>query len=231
MKGFFLALEGIDGAGKSSQLTLLSNYFAKGRRRVKTLHFPRLSVAPYGEMIAAFLRGEYGAVDAVHPRLAALLYALDRREAAQELRDALAEGDVLIVDRYFFSNIAYQCAKVADPVKRKQLADWIEMLEYGHNAIPRPDLTLYFDVPLDFSLGKLANQRAGKDRDYLNGAEDIHESSQTLQERVRDEFLAMAKERKREIAIVDCRDFDGKMADKATIHNRVIDALRYYQII
>ncbi len=231
MKGLFLVLEGGDGAGKSSQAAMLADFLRRAGRTVHTLHFPRLQAKPYGEMIASYLRGDYGGLDRVDPQLAALLYALDRREAAKDLRAVLDAGETLVADRYLFSNIAYQCARVAEPEKRRRLADWIEKLEYGHHAIPRPDLTLYLDAPLAFTLRNLSGERAGADRDYLKGGRDIHEDNKALQERVRGEFLGLAKARTGEIGVVDCRGDNGGMADKAVVHSRVVDALRYYGVI
>ncbi len=158
MKGLFLAIEGGDGSGKSSQIALLEEFFRKCDRTVKAIHFPRVTAKPYGRMIAEFLRGEYGSVENVHPKLAALIYALDRQQAASQLKDAVAAGQVLIADRYIFSNIAYQCAKEPDVIKRIGLAEWIESLEYGYHGIPRPDLTLYLDVPPDL---QSANANSG----------------------------------------------------------------------
>ncbi len=229
----FIVLEGLDGAGKSSQLDLLSKQMAKGGKKVRTLHFPRLDVKPYGDMIASFLRGEYGTLDLVHPRLAALLYALDRKEAAADLRQTLSEGGPLLVDRYVLSNLAYQGAKIADAEEKAKLGDWIETLEYIHHDIPRPDLTLFLDAPLAFTLDKLSGARKGADRDYLKGKQDIHEASQALQKLVRQEFLALAKKRPSEIAVVDCSDSDQEsgMATPSTINSRITDALRYHALI
>ncbi len=231
MKGLFLVLEGGDGSGKSSQLRLLEEFFVKAGRKVEAIHFPRSDVKPYGPVIAEFLRGEFGGVGAVHPKLAALLYALDRAQAAAGLKAALAAGHVVVCDRYLFSNIAYQCAKAPDGEERARLADWIEALEYGSHGIPRPDLTLYLDVPPEFSRAALAKERGGNDRRYLKGGEDIHEASQTLQDGVREMFLRLAKTRSGEIGVVDCRDGHGGMADRNTVHSRVVDALRYYGVI
>lgn len=230
-KGLFLVLEGGDGSGKSSQLQLLEEFFRKAGRHVEAIHFPRLDARPYGGLIAEFLRGEFGGVGDVHPKLAALLYALDRAQAAHGLKTLLEAGHVVVCDRYLFSNIAYQCAKLPDSEERDLLADWIEKLEYGAHAIPRPDLTLYLDVPPEFSRATLAAERGGADRDYLAGGCDIHESSELLQDNVRAVFLHLAKTRAGEIGVVDCRDGDGGMADRKTIHSRVIDALRYYGVI
>ncbi len=230
-KGLLLVLEGGDGSGKSSQRELLSEFFRKSGRVVEAIHFPRLAAQPYGDIIADFLRGGFGGVDAVHPKLAALLYALDRAQAARAMKAVLDGGAVIVADRYLFSNIAYQCAKVPPP-ERDGLADWIEKLEYHSHGIPRPDLTLYLDVPPDFARANLAKTRVGKDREYLRGgARDIHEASADLQSSVRDIFLRLAKTRPGEIGVVDCRDVDGGMADKATVHSRIVDALRYYGVI
>ncbi len=230
-QGLFLVLEGTDGSGKSSQIALLEDFFRKAGRRVETIHFPRLDAKPYGGVIAEFLRGGFGGVDAVHPKLAALLYALDRAQAAHSLKILLGAGELVLADRYLFSNIAYQCAKVRDAAGRKALADWIEALEYGSHGIPRPDLTLYLDVPPAFSRATLSGARAGADRAYLKGGADIHEKSGELQERVRGMFLALAKARPGELGVVDCRDGGGGMADRQTIHSRVLDALRYYGVV
>lgn len=230
MKGLFIVLEGGDGSGKSTQRQLLEEFFKKAGRHVDALHFPRLEAQPYGPVIAEFLRGEFGAVDAVHPKLAALVYALDRAQIAPVLRAAIDAGNVVIADRYLFSNIAYQCAKIQGSEERERLADWIEKLEYGSHGIPRPDLTLYLDVPPEFSRAALAGKRGGGDREYLKGGEDIHENSSALQDGVREIFHHLAQTRSGEIGLVDCRD-GGGMADKRVVHSRVIDALRYYGVI
>lgn len=225
MRSVFLALEGTDAAGKSSQISLLQRRYEKQGRTVATIHFPRLDHAPYGEMIASFLRGEYGTVDAVHPRLAALLYALDRREAKEEVLAALANGGVLLADRYTYSNIAYQAAKTPDPAAKAQLVDWLDQLEYVHHALHRPDLTLFLDTPLDFALRRLAGNRQGADRAYLAGKTDIHEASADLQRQVREEFVQLAAARPAELALIDCADAAGGMAKRETIHARIIEAL------
>lgn len=231
MKGLFLVLEGCDGSGKSSQIALLREFFASSGRRTTTVHFPRLSVKPYGPVIAEFLRGEFGDVTSVHPKLTALLYALDRAQAAEEIKAQLASGMVVLADRYLFSNLAYQCAKVKEAEERRRLADWIETLEYGSHRIPRPDLTLYLDVPPEFSRANLAAARSGPDREYLQGGRDIHEDSQELQDRVREQFLHLTQTRPGEIGLVDCRGAGATVAERKTIHSRILNALRYYGVI
>ena len=203
----FIVIEGLDGAGKSTQVKLMRRLFEERyRQHVEYLHFPRFDAPLYGELIARFLRGELGALDQVDPYLVALLYAGDRQEAASIIRNWLDDNKVVIVDRYVYSNIAYQCAKLPkDSDARSALKQWILDLEYRHNGIPKPDLSLFLDVPFAFTARKLAEQRQGDDRNYLNGKQDIHESSLDLQQRVREVYLDCAADDPA-FRIIDCAD-------------------------
>lgn len=201
----FIVIEGLDGAGKSTQVALMRNMFEQQYgKKVEYLHFPRFDAPVYGELIARFLRGELGALDQVNPYLVALIYAGDRQQAATLIRNWLNAGKVVIVDRYVYSNIAYQCAK--QPAgELTALKKWILNLEYGHNDIPRPDLSLFLDVPFAFTEKKLTEQREGDDRDYLQGKKDIHEASLDLQRRVRKVYLSCTQDDS-SFRVIDCGD-------------------------
>lgn len=216
----FIVLEGLDGAGKSTQIKKLRDMFAERGVASEYLHFPRFDAPVYGELIARFLRGELGSVEQVDPYIVALLYAGDRADAAAQIRKWQSEGKVVIVDRYVYSNIGYQCAKIDDVVARKQLNDWILNLEYEYNNIPRPDVSLFLDVPFAFTEKRLTEQREGDDRSYLNGAADIHEQSLSLQERVREVYLN-ASESDDNLVVVDCSDAEGAMASPDEIFARI----------
>ena len=112
-------LEGLDGAGKSTQVGKLRTYLESRCGKVEYIHFPRYEAPLWGDLIGRFLRGDYGTLDSVHPQLVALLYAGDRQAAAPSIRKTLSEGGTVLLDRYVYSNIAYQCAKVADPEARE----------------------------------------------------------------------------------------------------------------
>lgn len=225
----FIVIEGLDGAGKSTQVALMRRMFeAKYGKNVEYLHFPRFDAPVYGDLVARFLRGELGALDQVNPYLVALIYAGDRQEAAARIRGWLADGKVVIVDRYVYSNIAYQCAKlpplsVSD--ERTMLKKWILDLEYKHNDIPKPDLSLFLDVPFAFTEKKLAEQRVGDDRDYLGGKQDIHEASLTLQRNVRDVYLSCAQEDP-DFRVIGCEDPEtGAMLEPESIFNKIADEI------
>ncbi len=215
-----IVLEGLDGAGKSTQIALLREMFTRMGVESEYLHFPRFDAPVYGDLIARFLRGELGGLDEVNPYLVAMLYAGDRSAAAQMLREWMASGKVVILDRYVYSNVGYQCAKVEDKEAREALAEWILDLEYNHFAIPRPDLSLFLDVPFLFTKRKLEQAREGEDRDYLMGKKDIHESSLELQQRVREVYLAAA-ESDETMTIIDCSTASGEMDSPEGIFSRI----------
>ena len=216
----FIVLEGLDGAGKSTQIALLRDMFRSMGVESEYMHFPRFDAPIYGDLIARFLRGDLGTVEGVNPYLVALLYAGDRADAAATIRGWLAEGKVVIVDRYVYSNIGYQCAKIADAEARTALREWILRTEFEEFGIPRPDLSLFLDVPFAFTEKRLTEQREGEDRSYLNGAADIHEQSLSLQQRVREVYIE-SSERDSELLVVDCSNEEGAMALPEEIFERI----------
>ena len=221
----FIVLEGLDGAGKSTQIKMLTEWLEGEGRKVKYLHFPRFDAPVYGDMIARFLRGEFGGVDEVNPYLVALLYAGDRADAAALINGWMAEGKCVICDRYVYSNIGYQCAKVESDEERKQLKEWILRTEYEEFGIPRPTVSLFLAVPFGFTEAKLTAQRECDDRNYLAGGVDIHEKSLDLQRRVRQVYLEAASA-DGELQVVDCSTAEGEMASPEVIFERVAEKVR-----
>ena len=216
----FIVLEGLDGAGKSTQIRMLRQLFADRGVESEYVHFPRFDSPVYGQLIARFLRGEFGGVQEVDPYLVALIFAGDRADAAPQIRQWLAEGKAVVLDRYVYSNVGFQCAKLPAGEERDRLADWIVNLEFGHNALPRPDLSLFLDVPFAFTERKLSEVREGDDRDYLQGGQDIHEASLQLQQDVRSVYLASAA-KDPSLRVVDCSDASGAMESPEGIYAKI----------
>jgi dTMP kinase len=216
-----IVLEGLDGAGKSTQLGLLQKRAAEGGHATEFLHFPRTDTPLYGETIARFLRGDFGEADRVDPYTVALLFAGDRAAAAPMIREWLGQGRWVFLDRYVYSNVGYQCAKVDDPSRRRRLKEWILDLEFGIYGIPRPDVSLFLDVPSRFTEASLGATRRGDDRAYLQGGRDVHESSMEFQRRVREVFLETALEEPA-LKVIDCSGEDGAMPPPGEIFRRII---------
>src|SRR5215471_6382121 len=128
-RGKLIAIEGIDGSGKRTQVELLTTVLRAGGHSVHATGFPQYD-SWFGKMVGQFLNGELGPLESVDPHFSALLYAGDRFEAKPKLEAALNNGQIVLVDRYIGSNLAHQTAR-ADSAKRAVFQEWIEHLEYG----------------------------------------------------------------------------------------------------
>jgi dTMP kinase len=188
------------------------------------VHFPRTNEGVFGHLISKFLRGEFGDVSSVHPQLVAILFAEDRKEFSSEINDWLAHDYFVLVDRYVLSNIAFQCAKLKDASQKKYLRDWINEFEYQYNKIPRPDFSIYLDVPFDFVKRSLEERRIKKGRAYLNDKDDIHEKDYTLQGAVKQEYETLCK-LDHTIHKIHCADSANQMRAIESIHNEIIEMI------
>jgi len=215
-----IVLEGLDGAGKSTQVKKLKEYLEQKCGGCEYIHFPRYDAPVYGELISRFLRGDFGSNDAVHPQLVALLFAEDRHGAAPQIKKMLEEGKTVLLDRYVYSNIAYQCAKLSDDKAAEDLRRWIFKTEFGDFAEPVADLNIFLDVPIGFVEKNLTHSRSGEDREYLAGAQDIHESSIAFQKKVKLMYLKQAAE-DASLKVVDCADQQGRMLPSEDIFLKI----------
>jgi len=213
-------LEGLDGAGKSTQVRKLADYLRNRLGGLEYIHFPRYDAPVYGQLISNFLKGEYGSNDSVHPQLVALLFAEDRHGAKDAIQAFLDRGEAVLLDRYVYSNVAYQCAKLPDEEKAEALREWILDTEYGQFKLPRPDLNIFLDVPISFVESSLSANRKGDDRSYLQGKQDIHESDIEFQKRVRKIYLRQAALDK-DFLVIDCSDAKGGMLPPDKIFTKI----------
>jgi len=225
-----IVIEGLDGAGKSTQISLLKAWFAERKLQCRYIHFPRTDTPYFGELIARFLRGEFGDISHVDPYLVAMLYAGDRKDAAAMIEAWLGEKYYVILDRYTYSNIAYQCAKLSSPEESGKLREWILKLEFDHFSIPKPDINIFLDVPFRFTEEKLKNQRQGDDRGYLLGNLDIHESSLEFQKIVRDVYIEVAADDS-SLQVIKCYNADNIIFTPDEIFRLILDKLREKNIL
>lgn len=180
--GDLIAIEGADGAGKNTAARGLCAALQASGRSATVLGFPRYGETVAGVTIGRMLAGELDVP--VSPKAAAVLYALDRLEWRDALLQAQADHDVVVLDRYVASNMAYQGAKLNGEAGRA-LMDWILALEIGQFALPRPRLSLYLDTPWDLAR-ELILQKA--QRSYTDRSFDEYEADIALQQRVRGNY-------------------------------------------
>jgi dTMP kinase len=226
----FIVIEGLDGSGKSTQLKMLRNYLEVNKVDYEYLHFPRTDSRIFGDLVARFLRGELGDINTVNPYLIALIYAGDRNDAKEKINEWLSQDKLVIVDRYVYSNIAFQCAKLNNQEEIEKLSNWIKDLEYNYYKIPEPSINIFLNVPFEFTRKNLANQRIGDDRDYLNGKEDIHEKDIDFQDKVRNIYLHEVK-KDQHLKIIDCTTEKGEMAEAENIFSKIIELLKSNNIL
>ena len=224
-----IVIEGVDGAGKSTQIKLLKKHFTNRGFDCAYLHFPRTETPYFGELIARFLRGELGSLDEVDPYIVAMLYAGDRKDAAAIIKNWLREGKIVLLDRYTYSNIAYQCAKLHTIDEQNRLLNWILSLEFDHFAIPLPDLNIFLDVPSNFTESKLKGLRIGSARDYLNGFRDIHEENLEFQGKVREMYLRVSQNDEK-LAVVNCNNEKGEMLSPNSIFEKILKTIELKKI-
>jgi len=143
------------------------------------------------------------------------------KDASEQIKGWLEKKKIVLLDRYTYSNIAYQCAKIDDLISQEKLMKWILALEFDHFAIPKPDMNIFLDVPFSFTEKKLLSNRSGNERRYLNGIKDIHEGSLDFQKKVRDIYLKAARSDDR-LVVVDCRDSNGQMRAPQAISSIIL---------
>ena len=147
MPGTLIVLDGADGAGKATQTRLLVDRLSAEGYVVHTLDFPQYTQNHFGRLLRECLDGKRGDFIATDPRIASTLYAADRYESSATIREWLEAGAVVILDRYVSSNMLHQGAKIFDEEELSNFLTWLDAMEHGIFAIPRPDVIVYLDVP------------------------------------------------------------------------------------
>jgi len=170
--GKLIAVEGIDGSGKRTQVEILTLTLKARGHSVYSTGFPQYD-SWFGKMVGKFLNGDLGPLDRVDPHFSAMLYAGDRFETKYKLEAALDSGQIVLVDRYIASNLAHQTARVP-PAQRSEFLQWIEHLEYEIYGLPRENLILYLRVPPREAQRLVALKSA---RSYTSAQRDLQEAS------------------------------------------------------
>jgi dTMP kinase len=218
-RGKFIAIEGIDGSGKRTQLELLAEALEARGHVTFRIGFPQYG-SFFGELAGRYLDGEFGPLNALDPRLSALLYAGDRFEAKPEIEAALAAGKMVLADRYIGSNLAHQTARVP-PEKREEFLKWLKRLEYDLYGLPVEDLVVYLQVPVA-EAHRLVGLKSA--RAYTTLKRDIHEADITHLEQTAIIYDRLATEAN--WARIDCiNTATGALYSPEEIHGAVLHAV------
>lgn len=184
--GQLIVIEGLDGSGKATLTAALVSALERSGASVATLAFPRYDADVHAELARDALYGRLGDLaDSVHGM--AVLFALDRRAAAGELRTLLGSHDVVLVDRYVASNAAYNAARLTQDADG-EIVEWVRRLEIERFGIPVPDHQLLLATERALAAERARSRAAadpGRER-------DAYESDDSLQERTDAVYRALA---------------------------------------
>ena len=216
--GKLIVIEGTDGSGKSTQFRLLSEHLGTDGVQFKHLVFPRYNEES-SALIRMYLGGQFGTKPSdVNAYAASAFYAVDRYASYKmDWGQWYENGGLILSDRYTTSNAVHQASK-EEGHARKEYLKWLYEFEYDKLGLPRPDLTIYLDVPTDFTEKMLRGREQA-----TNTQADIHEQDM--------QYLATCRECGRDAAqyygwkIIECVR-DGAMRTIEDIHQEIYTAVR-----
>ncbi|MGH3967835.1 MAG: dTMP kinase [Mycobacterium sp.] len=181
-----IAIEGVDGAGKRTLGDGLCAAFHKLGKSVATCAFPRYGQSVAADVAAEALHGRHGDL-ASSVYAMAMLFALDRAGAVEQIRGLCQDHDVVILDRYVASNAAYSAARLHQDADG-EVAAWVRQLEYQRLQLPVPDWQVLLGVSAELARQR-ATDRASRD---ARRARDAYERDDELQQRTAAVYAGLA---------------------------------------
>lgn len=166
-----IVLEGLDGSGKSTQFERLSDHLISEGIDLKPISFPDYD-NPSSSLVKMYLGGEIGKTpEDVNAYAASSFYAVDRYASYKQFWESdYKKGSLILAARYVTSNCIYQMTKLPESEWEKYL-NWLDDYEYVKLELPRPDLVIFLDMPVEISQ-KLMSGRYNGDE----SKKDLHES-------------------------------------------------------
>ncbi|SRR6266568_3932291 len=202
-KGLYIALEGIDGSGKTTQVERLVSELQKQGKEVIHTREPRKGVGLIGKLIQDILHGKAN----VSPVAFQYLFSADRQMQHQELiLPALADGKVVITDRCFWSAIPYGLLDTNEPIEQNSIHQKLvaqSILSFYHE-FTIPDKTFYLDVSLDTAIDRITKGE---------GVHEIYEDRSKLA-RALDGYQWLLKEFPKEFMVIDANQGVDSVADE-----------------
>lgn len=226
-KGKFFVLEGVDGSGKATQTELLADALKRKGHQVEKIDFPQYGKGS-ARLLEMYLNGGYGTAEEIGPYRASIFYACDRYDASFKIRQWIAEGRIVISDRYIASNIGHQGGKIIKDKKEwEKYVNWLHDLEYNIFKIPRPDCTFILKISPELSMrmsNNIKNTEKKQKRALYLGSDrmkDIHESDKKHLENTLKSYIEISKKFPKEYKIIECQKKDNFLPIK-DIHPKIL---------
>ena len=210
-----IIIEGLDGSGKSTQTALLEKHLTECGVNFKKIKLPDYD-SPSSTLVNMYLAGQFGkSADDVNAYAAGAFYAVDRFASYKlNWKQDYENGTVILADRYATSNSIYQMEKLEQSEWDAYL-DWSEDFEYNKIGIPKPDLVIYLDVPVEISQRLMTDRYSGDEN-----KKDVHESNVEFLKKCRKSALYTAN--KQNWCVVDCTK-NGELLSIDTIHSKICE--------
>ncbi len=154
--GKIIVIEGTDCSGKETQSKLLKSYLEQNGIKVATFSYPQYNT-PTGKIIGGPLLGKpsicpswFNNYVEVDSKVASLYFAADRRASLPVLKELINNNEIVIIDRYIYSNMGHQGSKIEDKEERLKMYKFLETLEFDLLELPRPDLVIFLYLPYSY---------------------------------------------------------------------------------
>lgn len=179
--GILIAIDGVDASGKQTQTELLAKRLADEELPVRQVSFPAYD-NPSSTLVKMYLNGAFGDKPSdVNAYATSVLFASDRFATFRtDWGRDYGGGKIIIADRYVSSNLIHQASKIDDAKEKDKFLIWLDNLEYGVFSLPRPDATIFLDMPPEYG-AELMKDRRNKSND--GEVKDIHESDRAYLEK------------------------------------------------
>ena len=218
MKNRLIVIEGTDGSGKKTQADLLLKYLQGKGENVIGQSFPNYE-NPACAGVKMYLNGDFGDANSLTAYQANALYAVDRLCTMEKHKKHIADGGCIIFDRYVQSTMLHQAGLIPDLAERDKFLEYVDNFEFNILKLPRPDVVIFLDIPVEFSK-KLADARAA----YKSGNEkDIYEADVNHLKNAYNAGKYVAE--KYGWLIIQCLDNDGNLKTIDQIHKEIVSAL------
>lgn len=194
----FIAIEGIDGVGKYTQSKILVGTLNNVKCPASLVSFPDYT-STTGIAIKQYLDREESWLNFAHPQaipfVAAALFASNRIEYMATHADKLKS--TVVFNRYVLSNAVYQAANMYTPAEQAMLSAWIVDYEFNKLMLPKPDLVIILDLPVEISMSLVSKRQKNL---------DAYESNEDMLRFCRQEYLSMAAQESYGLnyAVIDC---------------------------
>ena len=213
-----VVIEGLDGSGKSTQFEIIDSIFAQNNIPHKSISFPDYN-NPSSSLVKMYLGGEFSQnAEDINAYAASSFYAVDRYASFKLIwEDAYNNGDIILASRYVTSNAIYQMVKCKKNEWDSYL-DWLYEYEYEKLGLPKPDLVIFLDMPVEVSQRLMTSRYDGDE-----SKKDIHEVNVEFLKNCREAALYAAD--KQNWKIINCSDGKAPLSVN-TITDKIMEEIK-----